>query len=316
MSQRAKKEKRLQKAGYTTIKGQFGAVRSMRGGAGAAAHSPNRVGTSIMVGDPFRVEKLNLTKDAVDKAIAIGLIPNDFNFDSREKHKTESEDNPNNAIFIDKIKNIVYKVGYWGSRGKDEESRCIKNEVLAYKRLMSKYSDDIDKHYPEMYSYSYIEETQYAVISLKYLGELHNPKENTIDNYFKEANDYLISCHINNDDLRNNIFLQSERNTNEYNVGKFVLIDFEQVQFTDELIDTKIEEYDKKFDSERELYLKKKRNNLRKRAKFSMYPNNSLGESNTPSSPSSPETSDPAIALSFNNVGGGNKKRTSKKKKK
>jgi hypothetical protein len=32
MSQRAKKEKRLQKAGYTTIKGQFGAVRSMKGG--------------------------------------------------------------------------------------------------------------------------------------------------------------------------------------------------------------------------------------------------------------------------------------------
>ena len=33
MSQRAKKEKRLQKAGYTTIKGQFGAVRSMKGGS-------------------------------------------------------------------------------------------------------------------------------------------------------------------------------------------------------------------------------------------------------------------------------------------
>ena len=32
MSQRAKKEKRLQKAGYTIKKGQFGAVRSMRGG--------------------------------------------------------------------------------------------------------------------------------------------------------------------------------------------------------------------------------------------------------------------------------------------
>ena len=63
MSQRAKKEKRLQKAGYTTIKGQFGAVRSMRGGAGAlTAHSPNRVGTSIMVGDPFRVEKIKSNK--------------------------------------------------------------------------------------------------------------------------------------------------------------------------------------------------------------------------------------------------------------
>ena len=33
MSQRAKKEKRLQKAGYITKKGQFGAVRSMKGGA-------------------------------------------------------------------------------------------------------------------------------------------------------------------------------------------------------------------------------------------------------------------------------------------
>jgi hypothetical protein len=32
MSTRAKKEKRLQKAGYTTKKGQFGAVRTMRGG--------------------------------------------------------------------------------------------------------------------------------------------------------------------------------------------------------------------------------------------------------------------------------------------
>ena len=33
MSQRAKKEKRLQKAGYITKKGQFGAVRQMRGGS-------------------------------------------------------------------------------------------------------------------------------------------------------------------------------------------------------------------------------------------------------------------------------------------
>ena len=32
MSTRAKKEKRLQKAGYTTRKGQFGAIRIMRGG--------------------------------------------------------------------------------------------------------------------------------------------------------------------------------------------------------------------------------------------------------------------------------------------
>ena len=215
-------------------------------------------------------KKLNLTKGAVDKAIANRLIPFNFNFDSREKHKTESEDNPNNAIFIDKIKKIVYKVGYWGSRGKDEESRCIKNEVLAYKRLMSKYFDDKNKHYPEMYSYSYIEGTQYAVISLKYLGELHNPTENTIDDYFKEANNYLMECNINNDDLKNNIFLQSKSNTDEYKEGKFVLIDFEQVQFTDELIDTTIDEYDKKFDSERELYLKTKRNNLRKRAKFSI----------------------------------------------
>ena len=35
MSQRAKKEKRLQKAGYTTKKGQFGAFK-MRGGEGKA----------------------------------------------------------------------------------------------------------------------------------------------------------------------------------------------------------------------------------------------------------------------------------------
>ena len=33
MSTRAKKEKRLQKAGYITKKGQFGAIRSMRGGS-------------------------------------------------------------------------------------------------------------------------------------------------------------------------------------------------------------------------------------------------------------------------------------------
>ena len=33
MSQRAKKEKRLQKAGYITKKGQFGIVRSMKGGS-------------------------------------------------------------------------------------------------------------------------------------------------------------------------------------------------------------------------------------------------------------------------------------------
>jgi hypothetical protein len=39
MSAMAKKEKRLQKAGYTTKKGQFGAVRTMRGGAGKMTKS-------------------------------------------------------------------------------------------------------------------------------------------------------------------------------------------------------------------------------------------------------------------------------------
>ena len=57
MSQRAKKEKRLQKAGYITKKGQFGAVRSMKGGASKVLKSTkdhvNYFFLSILLLDPW-----------------------------------------------------------------------------------------------------------------------------------------------------------------------------------------------------------------------------------------------------------------------
>jgi predicted Zn-dependent protease len=61
MSTRAKKEKRLQKAGYTTKKGQFGAVRIMRGGVSISVEESSSIIASL-------------------KAILVSKKDHDYNF--------------------------------------------------------------------------------------------------------------------------------------------------------------------------------------------------------------------------------------------
>ena len=77
MSAMAKKEKRLQKAGYITKKGQFGAVRVMRGGEKKQFYlyfskSTDREYTPH---DTQNIEKLNYANISIELQYPIGRLP-------------------------------------------------------------------------------------------------------------------------------------------------------------------------------------------------------------------------------------------------
>ena len=78
MSAMAKKEKRLQKAGYTTKKGQFGAVRSMRGGGGETAVNTLECDVQYILGHK---EMVNHNR-WLSKNININFTNNTINIDS------------------------------------------------------------------------------------------------------------------------------------------------------------------------------------------------------------------------------------------
>jgi hypothetical protein len=78
MSVMAKKEKRLQKAGYITKKGQFGAVRSMRGGGGETAVNTLQYDVQYILGHK---EMVNHNR-WVSKNININFTNNTINIDS------------------------------------------------------------------------------------------------------------------------------------------------------------------------------------------------------------------------------------------
>ena len=78
MSAMAKKEKRLQKAGYITKKGQFGAVRSMRGGGGETAVNTLECNVQYILGH----KKMVNHNRWLSKNININFTNNTINIDS------------------------------------------------------------------------------------------------------------------------------------------------------------------------------------------------------------------------------------------
>ena len=167
--------------------------------------------------------------------------------------------NPNNAIFIDKINNKVYKFGLWL-----DTERCIRNEFIAYTILLKKDGAGINIHYPEMHDCQRIKGTKYAMVILEYIPNIQmicfsteknnykmnynsnnnnrnnnksskcNDSLNNISrsNLITQAFEYLNNLGINHNDEKENLFVHSKNGQN--NQKTFLWMDFEAATFTEE----------------------------------------------------------------------------------
>ena len=175
----------------------------------------------------------NKFREKLEEAINMTSLPN------TAKENIRNNQNPNNAIFIDKPNKKVYKFGLW-----IDEERCIRNEFIAYTLLLKEDYGGMNIHYPEMHDCQKIEGTKYAVITLKYIPNIqmicfpskkknnNSPKcnnhlNNTLrNNLINQAYDYLINFGINHNDEEQNLFVHTIDGKNT-----FLWMDFEAATF-------------------------------------------------------------------------------------
>jgi hypothetical protein len=238
MSNNAKKEKRLAKAGWTVHKGQFGAI-PMHGGVGnnspmgssigspirSSPGSPNIKNTSGKYAPPpiegsIKNKLINEKNIAINEAIKMGYKLYDKNLKNNRTYA-----NPANAIFIDKKAKKVYKIGLWSTSSIND--RSIENECKAYDKLMKKYPEDINIHYPQKYKCHKICDTRFGILELEYIPNIDMIEE--INNVMgNNINEYLRGADIIHNDLLQNVF----KHTNYSNeTPNFLIMDFEDVDF-------------------------------------------------------------------------------------
>ena len=224
MSKNAKKEKRLEKAGWITQKGVFGAVQ-MKGGDNTPQGSPVRPSRVLNNPPPLRNSPKNILiaakQNAITRAINMGINLNHDNLIPERRYA-----NPANAIFIDKKNKKVYKIGLWSS----ENERSIEKECMAYTKLMTKYPDDANIHYPKMYRCIEIPNTKFGILELEYIPGIdpNSVKNNIITQEMKNfINTYLADAGIRHNDLDENIFIYKPVNK----PSSILVMDFEDVTF-------------------------------------------------------------------------------------
>lgn len=251
MSQIAKKEKRLENAGYITQKGVFGAKKNISGGQYI----------NFQLEKPSRRLNIKQVRAIENKQNAIYSIQNKI-FNSKNsivinsfldglKNKTIKRlerfgsFNPNNEIYIDKTNNRVYKFGLWNDR-----FRCIKNEFIAYSLLNATSNNSDKKHFPKLYDCVLIPDTHYALLVIEYKEDLkqynyvnkgiinesnkmninnseqNNLNENEKSKLYNETVTFLRRKGMVNEDLEGNLYYYTKDNKNI-----FYCIDFEEVEF-------------------------------------------------------------------------------------
>ena len=264
MSQLAKKEKRLEKAGYKTEKGVFGSKKI--GGIPQLNFQLPFINRRLGIKN---VQKLENKYDAI-KSLGInevyqsnplfeefinGLHKNG----TKIEIKTRTGDvNPNNEIYIDQENKKVYKFGLW-----DDSFRSIRNEFISYSILTQRTNNQGKKHFPKLYGCELIPDTKYALLVIEFKDNLipfnvHNTNMN--DNHWNMSNNSMNisnnSIKINNMNKINNNnkkklkdetikFLKDNGIINEDIDGNlyyykdemgnsiFYCIDFEEVKFID-----------------------------------------------------------------------------------
>ena len=214
MSKMAKKEMRLQKAGYITTKGVFG-VKKMSGG------EPS----------PPKKQRVNYKVNVIPQEI-IDECKKDFSdtiHNTEIKRFTQKTSNPFNTYFVIKINGedkYFIKCGRW-----ERTDRCIKNEVIAYTRLFQMYPDDCNGDYPiyaKMITYAKNEDKDNGCIALRFVENTVLPDDSKSD-VIKEGLTYLKKAGIFHHDIATNIKIHKHTN-------KPFILDFEGSQtFTTEL---------------------------------------------------------------------------------
>ena len=227
MSNNAKKEQRLKKAGWTVHKGQFGAIL-MKGGVGnnspmgSPPGSPNRKNTSYRQPPPLKGSRENILINEKNNAINIAINMG-YNLKNTNLIKHRNYANPANAVFINEEEQKVYKIGLWSSNNE----RSIEKECKAYKKLMNKYPEDRNIHYPQMHNCEKINNTKFGILTLEFIPNIDMMKiinKNMKSNIIK----YLIDAGIIHNDLIENVF-EHKYPSNE--IPNFLIMDFEDVDF-------------------------------------------------------------------------------------
>ena len=209
----AKKEKRLEKAGYKTQKGVFGSFK--KGGM-------NGVYNLVDLNQNINPTLKNAIVDAhIPKSAH--LIPERINA------------NPNNAIFIDESNEKVYKIGLYRSiepsgkskKPRTKKPRTIENECTAYEILM-KNDDHINVHFPERFecrSIGIFNYSTYGKLVIQYIPNLIpiNFNNNNNKSLINEAKKYLKDLGIKHNDEEKNLFKKDD---------SFFWIDFEAATFS------------------------------------------------------------------------------------
>ena len=229
----AKKEKRLVKAGYVTQKGQFGSIKvgGMYQDNDNDFGSPQKSHTKSIPKDPRTQQKYNRNIEAMNDIIE-QIMGSNYNkgpfqsFKNRKNYLSQNSRkdslNPNNRIFIDKEHKRVYKFGLW-----DE---CIKNEYIAYSLLNIKYNNN--KHYSKMFGCELIPDSNYALLVIEYKENIieysSNNSNNWNNDFVNKAKKYLSDSGIkDHDEIRGNLFYYMDNN-----IPIFYWIDFEASLFT------------------------------------------------------------------------------------
>ena len=206
----AKKEKRLEKAGYKTQKGVFGSFK--KGG----------------MNDVYTLNDLNqINNEPLKKAIFAANIPKSAHLIPERKNA-----NPNNAIFIDESNGKVYKIGLYRSiesSRKSNKPRTIENECIAYDKLM-KNDEHINVHFPrrfECINIGKFNNRNYGKLVIQYIPDLipinFNNNNNKTKLLITEAKKYLKNLGIKHNDEEKNLFKKDD---------SFFWIDFEAATFS------------------------------------------------------------------------------------
>jgi len=212
MSKMAKKEMRLQKAGYITTKGVFG-VKKMSGGG------KEKYKTFLNLNDNYDKFKEILSKIDSAKLSNLTITPLSYS----HSNNFSNDPNPNTMLFkgVDQTGNEYFiKIGLWYKPSSD--SRNILTERVAYERLQEKYPDNTSNYARMIGAKQFKVDTQnYGIIVLEYkdLTGYKNPTESDKD-IVNNALNFLEDAGIIHLDIVGNILINEEGTD-------FFLMDFE-----------------------------------------------------------------------------------------
>jgi len=228
MSKNAKKENRLEKAGFITKKGIFGTIQ-MKGGDNTPPGTPVKTRNNPSRPPPLKGSFENRLINAKQNAIVIAINMG-FNLKPANMIAEREYANPANAVFIDKINKKVYKIGLWSKNNE----RSIEKECMAYTKLMNKYPNDANVHYPKMYGCMNIPNTEFGILILEYMvgiapNNIKNKNNIITQDMKKSINEYLATAGIIHNDLDENLFIYKPLNK----PSSILVMDFEDVTFID-----------------------------------------------------------------------------------